>query len=95
MTELGSVLHVEKSSLSNLVDRLEQRSLVVRTRDPHDRRATHVSLTSEGTTIAIQTYDDVITRLRRQLHHLPPADQRRLAAVARELTQAGQPLPGR
>ncbi len=95
MTELGSVLHVEKSSLSNLVDRLEQRGLVVRTRDPHDRRATHVSLTDEGTTVAIQTYDAVIARLRRQLDHLPPADQRRLEAVARELTRAGQPLPGR
>jgi len=95
MTELGSVLHVEKSSMSNLVDRLEQRGLVVRTRDPHDRRATHVSLTDEGTTVAIQTYDDVIARLGRQLDHLPPADQRRLAAVARELTRAGQPLPGR
>lgn len=49
MTELGSVLHVEKSSLSNLVD-----------------------------------------RLRRLLSHLPPADQRRLATVARELTR-GEP----
>jgi DNA-binding MarR family transcriptional regulator len=95
MTELGSVLHVEKSSLSNLVDRLEQRGLVVRTRDPHDRRATRVSLTDEGTAVAMQTYDDVTTRLRRQLSHLAPADQRRLAAAARELTQAGQPLPDR
>jgi DNA-binding MarR family transcriptional regulator len=94
MTELGSVLHVEKSSLSNLVDRLEQRGLVVRTRDPHDRRATHVSLTDEGATVAIQIRDDVIARLRRQLDHLPPADQLRLAAVARELPQAGQSLPG-
>jgi DNA-binding MarR family transcriptional regulator len=95
MTELGSVLHIEKSSLSNLVDRLEQRGLVVRTRDPLDRRATLVSLTDEGTTIAMQTYDNVIARLRRQLSHLAPADQSRLAAVARELAQAGKPLPDR
>jgi DNA-binding MarR family transcriptional regulator len=93
MTELGSVLHVEKSSLSNLVDRLEQRGLVSRTRDPHDRRATRVSLTDEGTTVAVQTYDDVIARLRLQFDHLLPADQQRLAAVARELTQAGRPRP--
>jgi DNA-binding MarR family transcriptional regulator len=95
MTELGSVLHVEKSSLSNLVDRLEQRGLVVRTRDPHDRRATRVSLTGEGTAVAIQTYDEVLARLRRQLSHLAPVDQRRLAGVARDLTQAEEPLPDR
>jgi DNA-binding MarR family transcriptional regulator len=95
MTELGSVLHVEKSSLSNLVDRLEQRGLVVRTRDPNDRRATRVSLTGQGTAVAVQTRDDVIARLRCQLSHLAPAEQDRLAAVARELAQAGQPLPDR
>jgi DNA-binding MarR family transcriptional regulator len=95
MTELGSVLHAEKSSLSNLVDRLEQRGLVVRTRDPHDRRATRVSLTGEGTAVAMQTRDDVIARLRRQLSQLPLEDQRHLAAVARELAQAGQPPPDR
>jgi DNA-binding MarR family transcriptional regulator len=95
MTELGGVLHIEKSSLSNLVDRLEQRGLVVRTRNPHDRRATVVSLTDEGASVAMQTRDDVIARLRRQLAHLAPADQHRLAAAVRELTRAGQPPPGR
>jgi DNA-binding MarR family transcriptional regulator len=95
MTELGTVLHAEKSSLSNLVDRLEQRGLVVRTRDPHDRRATRVSLTEEGTGVAMQTYDDVIARLGRQLSHLAPEDQRRLAGAARDLTQAERPLPDR
>jgi hypothetical protein len=54
-----------------------------------------VSLTEEGTSIAMQTYDDVIARLQRQLGHLAPGDQRRLAAVVRELTRAGQPMPGR
>lgn len=95
MTELGGLLHVEKSSLSNLVDRLEQRGLVVRTRDPHDRRATRVSLTDEGTAVAMQAHDDVIARLRRQLGHLAPDDQRRLAGVVRDLTQAEKPRPDR
>lgn len=95
MTELGSVMHAEKSSLSNLVDRLEQRGLVARTRDPRDRRATRVSLTSAGTIVATRIRDDVIQRLGHQLSHLAPADQHHLAAVARELAQAGQPLSGR
>ncbi|MET8676800.1 MarR family transcriptional regulator [Streptomyces sp. NPDC004647] len=52
MTELGGVLHVEKSNLSNLVDRLEQRGLVLRSRDPADRRATQVTLTDDGLDVA-------------------------------------------
>lgn len=38
MTELGKILLLEKSGLSNLVDRAEQRGLVTRTRVPDDRR---------------------------------------------------------
>ncbi|EIV92537.1 MarR family winged helix-turn-helix transcriptional regulator [Frankia sp. QA3] len=87
MTELGRLLHVEKSNLSNLVDRLEQRGLVVRTRDPNDRRATQVTLTDEGTAVAMKTYQDVAARVRRLLHRLPLDDQRNLAAVARKIVR--------
>lgn len=85
MSELGSALHLEKSNLSNLVDRLEQRGLVIRTRDRQDRRATDVSLTEQGRTVAVDIYDDVIGRIRRPLAHVTPEDQRRVAAVAQQL----------
>ena len=88
MSELGNVLHVEKSNLSNLVDRLEQRGLVIRTRDPHGRRATQVALTEAGTTVAMSTYDDVTSRLRQLLERLPVDEQHQLVAVARELVGA-------
>ena len=45
MTELGKQLHHEKTNLSNLMDHAEQRGLVVRTRDPKNRRMTWVELT--------------------------------------------------
>jgi len=86
MSELGTLLHVEKSNLSNLVDRLEQRGLVVRTRDPNDRRATHVALTDQGTTVAMTIYDDVTAHLRALLHQVPARDQRHLATIARKIT---------
>ncbi|WP_261554519.1 MarR family winged helix-turn-helix transcriptional regulator [Frankia tisae] len=87
MTELGRLLHVEKSNLSNLVDRLEQRALVTRTRDPDDRRAIQVSLTDEGTAVAMKTYYDVTARVRRLLERLPQDDQRNLAAVVRRIVR--------
>jgi DNA-binding MarR family transcriptional regulator len=66
--DLLSELDLEKSNLSNLVDRAEQRGLVVRTRDPDDRRATWVELTSEGTRLAMQTHAEVTVRLNRLIN---------------------------
>jgi DNA-binding MarR family transcriptional regulator len=85
MTELGRLLYLEKSNLSNLVDRAEQRGLVVRTRDPNDRRATWVELTSEGTERALQTHAEVTARLHRLINHLRPEDQKHLTAVVEQI----------
>lgn len=85
MAELGRLLYLEKSNLSNLVDRAEQRGLVVRTRDPNDRRATWVELTSEGTNLAIQTNAEVTARLHRLITHLPPDEQKHLTTVIEHL----------
>lgn len=85
MTELGRLLYLEKSNLSNLVDRAEQRGLVVRIRDPDDRRATWVELTSEGTQLALQVHAEVTARLHRLINHLPLEDQQHLTAVVEQL----------
>ncbi|CAO5161601.1 Transcriptional regulator [Frankia sp. AiPs1] len=85
MTELGRLLHVEKPNLSNLTDRLERRGLVVRSRAAHDRRATEVTLTDEGTAVAMRTYRDVAARVRTLLERVPQAEQQQLATVARRI----------
>ncbi len=46
--ELAQALAVHQSSVSVLVERLERRGLVRRTRDPDDRRVVHVALTARG-----------------------------------------------
>jgi DNA-binding MarR family transcriptional regulator len=85
MTDLSRLMHLEKSNLSNLVDRLEQRGLVSRTRDPDDRRITWVELTSEGTKLAIQTHAEVTAKLDELTGSLPREDQERLTAVVQQL----------
>lgn len=87
MGELGSVLRVEKSNLSNLVDRLEQRGFVARHRAPDDRRATRVTLTEAGEAVAHGIYDSVTGRLRALLDDIPKADQRRLTDIARGIIE--------
>lgn len=93
MTELGRLMHLEKSNLSNLVDRAEQRGLVVRTRDTDDRRATWVELTADGSDLALQVRAEVSERLNRLINHLPPDDQRHLTGVVRHILTEEDALP--
>ncbi len=52
MKVIGSRLQVHPTSVTNAVDRLEQAGLVARASHPEDRRATLVSLTGAGRTLA-------------------------------------------
>jgi DNA-binding MarR family transcriptional regulator len=84
MSELGRQTQLEKSNLSNLVDRLEQRGLVVRIRDPGDRRVTYVELTGEGHDLAIRSHAEVIARVNELTARLPAAERELLTdAVGR------------
>ena len=47
-SELSDHLRIAPRSTTEVVDALEERGLVERTPDPHDRRATLVSMTDEG-----------------------------------------------
>lgn len=86
MGDLGKVLHLPKSNLSGLVDRVEQRGLIHRIQDPDDRRVTWVELTSEGARLALQTHGDVTERLNHLVSRLSAEDQRRLTAVVEQIT---------
>lgn len=93
MSDLGQILHVEKSGLSNLVDRLEQRGLVARYRDPHDRRATRVTLTDEGRTAGTAIYNDVVNHVRGLVARVPEDQRRLLLSTVRAMTGDAAALP--
>ena len=87
MSDLGRQLHMEKSALSNLVDRAEQRGLLTRTRDENDRRVTWVQLTEEGHELAVRTHCEVTSRTSELVSKVSHTDQRRLADVVRRLLE--------
>ena len=79
--EIGERLSVDRNTMVILLDDLEEKSLVIRRRDPSDRRAHLVSLTDTGrdvlaqaTAAARRTNDEVFAPLspeeRAQLHSL-------------------------
>lgn len=81
MTELSRLMHLERSSMTGLVDRVEKRRLVDRVSDPADRRACLVALTDEGGRLAVEAHDDVTARLESVTARLEADDRARLASV--------------
>ncbi|HQP50342.1 MAG TPA: MarR family transcriptional regulator, partial [Spirochaetota bacterium] len=49
MSELGTALYIDNSTITRLVDRLESKGLVKRLMNPDDRRQYLLSITEKGT----------------------------------------------
>ncbi|MGW0806786.1 MarR family winged helix-turn-helix transcriptional regulator [Nonomuraea sp. NPDC002799] len=81
MGDLGRALHLERSSLTGLVDRIERRDLVLRLADPHDRRACRVALTEQGAQVADAAHGAVTGRLDLLLDGLDDAERERVSSA--------------
>ena len=78
MAELTDYLHIEKSTLTGLVDRAERRGLVARSQDPRDRRAVQVALTPRGREVVTEFQQAITKTLTEQLDDLPASVRRQL-----------------
>jgi MarR family transcriptional regulator, lower aerobic nicotinate degradation pathway regulator len=85
MLELAGYLNLEKSSVSGLVDRAEQRGLVRRKPVAADGRAIHVSITRKGRAIGAKIEHDLAQPFARLLRPLPPRQRAQLVALLRRL----------
>lgn len=76
---------VTSGTMTNRIDRLEARGLVVREPVPDDRRGTWVRLTEEGRIRVDSAFADLLAEERMLLAELDPATQTALAASLRQL----------
>ena len=76
---------VTSGTMTNRIDRLETRRLVVREPVPDDRRGTWVALTDEGRSRVDGAFTDLLAEERDLLAVLAPEDQSDLAASLRHL----------
>lgn len=81
MKELAALLDLDKSSISGLVDRAEQRGLVTRSPDDTDRRAMRVSLSEAGRTVVADVTDRFSDDMSGLLDPLSAADRRNLTEL--------------
>lgn len=85
--EIGAKMMVTVSNLTGIVDRLEEKKLVVRQRDAHDRRVVHVVLTDKGAKLYKSTIPLFEKSVERIFAGLGKADQKELSAIFRKLNQ--------
>lgn len=77
--------------ITRLLDKLEQRGLVCRTRDQNDRRSVLVSITAAGTRLLEDLSEPIRESHERQLGHLTPTDLKRLTALLRAAREPHEP----
>lgn len=85
--EIGAKMMVTVSNLTGIVDRLEEKKLVVRQRDAHDRRVVHVVLTDKGVKLYKSTIPLFEKSVEKIFAGLAKPDQKELSAIFRRLNQ--------
>ena len=84
-SEIGAKLMVTVSNLTGIVDRLEEKGIVNRERDKHDRRVIHVKLTDKGKKlykVSVNTFENSISQL---FASLDKSQQKELSTLLRKL----------
>ena len=83
--EIGAKMMVTVSNLTGIVDRLEEKKLVVRKRDDNDRRVVHVVLTDKGAKLYKSTIPEFEKSCGQIFTGLSKTEQKELSAILRKL----------
>lgn len=89
--EIGAKMMVTVSNLTGIVDRLEEKKLVLRKRDETDRRVVHVTLTEKGTKLYKSTIPLFEKSISEIFSSLDLTSQKKLSALLRNLNRATWP----
>ncbi|MEI6109918.1 MAG: MarR family transcriptional regulator [Actinomycetes bacterium] len=84
-SQLLSLTLVTSGTMTNRIDRLEQKGLVNRTPDPSDGRGVLVELTSSGKSAVDKALDELLTRENKLLAKIAKTDREKLAAILRDV----------
>ncbi len=93
-TGLARASLLTSGAMTNRIDRLEARGLVVRATDPADRRGVNVRLTSRGRELTDAAIEARLQSANRQLEALSPAERHAMSAGLRRLFLEAVPAAG-
>jgi DNA-binding MarR family transcriptional regulator len=96
LSNLAAAIDMEKPNMVSVIDELSSRALVLRSADPHDRRARQLHLTAAGEALQRQAYEQVCEHEERFLQHLDGDERAQLVAllskIRRGIGQEPKPL---
>jgi DNA-binding MarR family transcriptional regulator len=95
MAMLARYLGLEKSTMTGLVDRAEQRGILARVPNAEDGRAMDVFLTHDGKKLTERIEDQLREALAPLTHRLDAADQRRLQGLLERMLDIPRPAGSR
>jgi MarR family transcriptional regulator, lower aerobic nicotinate degradation pathway regulator len=93
MTGLAQHLGLDRSSVTGLIDRAQDRGLVTRLASAHDGRGVHVRLTARGRRVCMAAEADVAAAIAALCSELSPAEEERLRRLATKVVTWRPPGP--
>lgn len=95
--ELGERTLITKGTLTGVIERLEQKGLVVRERSSEDKRSFHVRLSPAGEAVFRDVFPKVVAHGKQLFTDVSEAEFDEMEAVLRKLRErigrAGRPAP--
>ena len=84
---LGKLLISRSPDTTRMLDRLEQRQLIIRERRIENRRVVEIAITQQGLDLLDEMASDVQAMHKRQLGHLNRTEQRELTALLKRIRE--------
>ena len=85
--ELAHIVQLHPSTITGILQRLARRRLLIRERDPYDKRRQRLRLSDEGKPFARSAKGTVESAVRRTLARVPARDMRRVREVLSALEE--------
>lgn len=85
--EVARGVSVSQATITGVLDRLERRELVTRTRDPEDRRRVVIELTEAGREVVATSPPPLHERFVLRLAELPEAERKEIDRVLRRIVR--------
>jgi DNA-binding MarR family transcriptional regulator len=95
LSELSERIRAQNSTVTGIIDRMEQASLVVRVRSTEDRRVFKIKLTDKGAKIARNIAVEPMEIFRSALAALSPAEVRDLLRILNKIARRVQSIVSR
>lgn len=85
-TRISKLLRIDRTTTVALIDDLENRGLVLRTKSPQDRRVNNLTLTAKGSEILDQAWKRILESEEKALYGLSTSEKQSLIKMLEKIT---------